>query len=248
MTLLRKILNFYIQSSIHVGIAVFCLVQLSVSQWSSYSLLVLFGTIVGYNFLKYFEWFVSGKYLQSKFVGVIILTVLAALAFGWFFFEQEVTIQMHLLIALGFVFLYPFTRKIGWLKPFYVSVVVSFVTVYIPLKGSSDAGWIFLHRFFLLASVMIPFEIVDSTTDSVSLKTLPQWFGIVRTKQIGYVLVVLFCIFSNYTPYNFYFSTVIGVSSVAAIYFSSEKKSWYYTSFWVESLPIVWWLLLMVLQ
>jgi hypothetical protein len=32
-----------------------------------------------------------------------------------------------------------------------------------------------------------------------------------------------------------------------ALAFANEKRSKYYTSFWVESIPVVWWLLLEVL-
>ena len=248
MLSLRKILNFYIQSSIHVGIAVFCLVQLSVPQWSSYSFLVLFGTVVGYNFLKYSEWFLSNKGLRIHLIGILSVTSIAAAGFILIFFQQDIAVQLHLIIALGLVVLYPFIRKRGWLKPFFVSGVVSYITVVIPLKSSVDVAWFFAQRFLLLSSVMIPFEILDSTTDAVAMKTLPHLFGITRTKQIGYVLIGLFCIASFHTLSMLYLCFIYALSSVVAIYFSSEKRSGYYTSFWVESLPILWWLISMVFQ
>ncbi len=246
MLSLRKILNFYIQSSIHVGIAVFCLVQLSVSQWSSYSFLVLFGTVVGYNFLKYSEWFLSNKPIRIHLIEIVSVTSIAAAGFILLFFQQDVAVQLHLIVALGLVVLYPFIRELGWLKPFFVSGVVSYITVVIPLKSSVDVAWFFAQRFLLLSSVMIPFEILDSTTDAVAMKTLPHLFGIARTKQIGYVLVGLFCIASFHTLSMLYPYIIYALSSVVAIYFSSEKRSWYYTAFWVESLPILWLLLLML--
>ena len=248
MLSLRKILNFYIQSSIHVGIAVFCLVQLSVSQWSSYSFLVLFGTVVGYNLLKYSEWFLSNKRLRIHLFGIVGVTLIAAGGFLMLFFQQDIVVQLDLIVALGLVVLYPFIRKLGWLKPFFVSCVVSYITVVIPLKSSTDVAWFFAQRFLLLSSLMIPFEILDSTSDAVAMKTLPHLFGIARTKQIGYVLVGLFCIASFYTLSIHYPCFIYALSSVVAIYFSSEKRSWYYTSFWVESLPIAWWLILILFQ
>jgi hypothetical protein len=164
------------------------------------------------------------------------------------FFKQDVAVQLDLIVALGLVVLYPFIRKLGWLKPFFVSCVVSYITVFIPLKSSVDVAWFFAQRFLLLSSVMIPFEILDSTTDSFSLKTLPHLFGITRTKQIGYVLVGLFCIASFHTLSMLYPCFIYALSSVVVIYFSTEKRSWYYTSLWVESLPIVWWLISIVFQ
>ena len=244
----RKIVDFYIHSSIHVGVAVFCLVQLSVSGWSSYSVLVFFGTVVGYNFLKYSEWFLSNKRLRYNIIGILSVSVVAAIGFSLLFLEQDAAIQFDLLVALGLVVLYPLIRKLGWLKPFFVSVVVSYITVAVPLRASADVACFFVQRFLLLSSLMIPFEILDSMTDAVSLQTLPHLFGVARTKQIGYVLVGLYCVASFHALSIHYPYTIHALSSGVAIYFSSQKRSWYYTSFWVESLPIVWWLISIVLK
>jgi hypothetical protein len=248
MLTLRKILDFYIHSSIHVGVAVFCLVQLSVPQWTSYSVLVFFGTVIGYNFLKYFEWFLANKRLRYNIIGILSVSILATIAFLLLFLEQGAAIQFDLLVALVLVVLYPFIRKLGWLKPFFVSIVVSYVTVSIPLKDNSDVAWFFAQRFLLLSSLMIPFEILDSTTDAVSLQTLPHLFGVARTKQIGYVLVGLYSVASFHALSIHYPCLIYALSSGVAIYFSSQERSWYYTSFWVESLPIVWWLISIVLK
>lgn len=245
MLAFRKIVNFYIRSSIHVGIAVFCLVQLSVQQWNSYSFLVFFGTIVGYNFLKYFEWFLTLQFFRIQYIGILGVTLFSVLGFLWFFLQQDTSVQLYLLIAFGLVIWYPFIRKIGWLKPFYVSFVVSYITLFIPLKSDVDVIGLFVQRFLLLSIVMIPFEILDSSKDVVAMKTLPHCFGIVRTKQIGYGLVGLFFTVSVFLPNNFYFYAFASLSSLIAIYFSTERRSWYYTSFWVESLPIFWLLVLL---
>ena len=245
MLTFRKIVNFYIQSSIHVGFAVFCLVQLSVQQWSSYSFLVLFGTIVGYNFLKYSEWFLSTPFFRIQYIGILGVTLFSALGFLWFFLQQDIAVQFYMLFAFGLVVLYPFIRKIGWLKPFYVSFVVSYITLFIPLKSDVDVIGLFVQRFLLLSIVMIPFEILDSSKDAVAMKTLPHCFGIARTKQIGYVLVGLFLTISIFLLNDIYFFAFASLSSLIAIYFSTEKRSWYYTSFWVESLPIFWFLVLL---
>ena len=218
MLTFRKIFNFYIQSSIHVGIAVFCLVQLSVQQWSSYSFLVLFGTIVGYNFLKYSEWFFTAKFFRIQYIGILGVTLFSALGFLWFFLQQDTAVQFHMLFAFGLVVLYPFIRKTGWLKPFYVSFVVSYITLFIPLNNHEEVIWLFVQRFLLLSSVMIPFEILDSSKDAVAMKTLPHCFGIARTKQIGYGLVGLFCMTSFYTLSIHYPYFIYALSSLIAIY------------------------------
>jgi hypothetical protein len=123
--------------------------------------------------------------------------------------------------------------------------VVSYITLFIPLKSDVDVIGLFVQRFLLLSIVMIPFEILDSSKDAVAMKTLPHCFGIARTKQIGYVLVGLFLTISIFLLNNIYFFAFAALSSLIAIYFSTEKRSWYYTSFWVESLPIFWFLVLL---
>jgi hypothetical protein len=210
--------------------------------------LVLFGTIVGYNFLKYSEWFFTHQFFQIQYIGILVVTLISAIGFSWFFLQQDATVQLNLILAFGLVVLYPFVRKIGWLKPFYVSFVVSYITLFVPLKSDVDVIVLFVQRFLLLSSVMIPFEILDSSKDAVAMKTLPHCFGIARTKQIGYGLIGLFCITSFHTLSIHYPYIIYALSSLIAIYFSTEKRSWYYTSFWVESLPIMWWLISTVYQ
>nr|MBP6425186.1 hypothetical protein [Flavobacterium sp.] len=160
--------------------------------------------------------------------------------------QLDSSLQLDLIIAFALVVLYPFIRKTGWIKPFYVSFVVSYITQFIPLNWHEEIVLLFIQRFLLLSSVMIPFEILDSTTDAVAMKTLPHLFGIQRTKQIGYVLVVLYCVVSFHSLDCLYPCFIYALSSVVAIYFSTQERSWYYTSFWVESLPIVWWLVLLL--
>lgn len=244
MQILRKILDFYIYSSLHVGIAVFCLTQISFPKPTEYSYLVFFGTIIGYNFLKFFPWrklHFSINSLQSR---ILIVNCFALIGFFYFFTKQNIEIQLKLFLAFLFVLLYPFVRKKGWLKLFFVAFVVSYVTVYIPHESNSEIKWHFIQRFLLLSSLMVPFEIIDSSTDAPSLQTLPQKFGIKRTKEVGYLLVGLYCLLSFYLQNSFYLFFMYAFPTVVAIYFSSTKRSWYYSSLWVESIPIFWWLIL----
>jgi hypothetical protein len=48
---------------------------------------------------------------------------------------------------------------------------------------------------------------------------------------------------------NYQLATVMVVALTAlSIYFTSLQRSIYYTSFWVESVPIVWWVILLVMK
>ena len=105
------------------------------------------------------------------------------------------------------------------------------------------------------------FEIKDFINDDPHLKTVPQQIGVKKTKNLGFVLLILFVGLSSiyyningnfningngngnfnyqYLELNFVIAIVIALF----LFFSTENRSKYYTDFWVESIPIVWWLL-----
>ena len=148
--------------------------------------------------------------------------------------------------------MYPFLRKYGWMKLFLVSFVVTFITVYIPFQTakelSSDLYVCLIQRFLILTSLLIPFEIMDSKTDYKTLNTLPQLFGINSAKLFGILLVIPFIILEFLKLYPSYLVLPIGIITVLFIDFTEFKRKKYYTSFWVESVPIIWWLLLLLFQ
>jgi hypothetical protein len=128
--------------------------------------------------------------------------------------------------------------------------VVTFITVYIPFQAIK---WVpfelyisLIQRFFILTSLLIPFEIMDSKTDDRTLNTLPQLFGINSAKLFGILLVIPFIVLEFLKPDPSYLVLPVGIITVLSIDFTEWKRNKYYTSFWVESVPILWWLLLLV--
>jgi hypothetical protein len=257
MSFLKRLLDFYIKSSVHVGVAVFSLVY--VTAFSDglfknivYPSCVFFGTILGYNFLKYFYFFFKGNFQGKKYYGILIVSILATVGFLFFFLCLKSSIQIHLLISGIAVLVYPLLRKYGWLKLFLVSIVVTYVTVYIPLQNVNllpiDFYVSLLQRFFILTSLLIPFEIMDSKTDLETMNTLPQLLGINSSKIFGIILLIPFMVLEFLKPYPSYVVLLISIITAMFIKFTSLKRNQYYTSFWVESIPILWLILLMVFQ
>lgn len=248
MSFLKKAFDFYLNSSIHVGLAVWCLVKITDYEASDYALLVFFGTIVGYNFLKYSHLFYYSTFQIFKIQKILFLSFFAFCIFIYLYFNQKSVIQIQIGMAGLLVFLYPFVRKIGWIKILFVSFVISFVTIYIPYKYN-NLEIMFLHRFLVVFVLMIPFEIVDINVDPIHLKTLPQIIGIIETKIIGYIILMLLniVVFLNKNNINIdvYIYNLVSIMLFAAIYFSTRCKTKYYSSFWVESIPIIWFLLLL---
>ena len=258
----RLILNFYIKTSLHVGVAVCCFVKTSffLAKLKANFLLVIavfFATVLGYNLLKYWCVFVNRQILVPKHLGLIIISFAATFGFMVVFIQLNSTEKL-LFVGAGLLTLfYPIFRKNGILKLFWIGFVVSFVTVFIPLNSNSFSTCFIIcslcERFFIVVALMIPFEIYHYAADAFHLKTLPQRVGILNSKKIGYFFVAL--AFATSLIYlqnqsNLYqlmvIETIMYFSILAAIYFSKPAQSFYFTAFWVESIPIFWWLLFFV--
>ena len=217
-----------------------------------FSIVVFFGTILGYNFLKYYTVFRRVFFRSNKYNAILIISFLAGIGFLFSFYLLNHSIQRLILISGVFVLLYPYLRKYGWLKLFLVSFTVTFITVYIPFQAEE---WLpiefylsLIQRFFLLISLLVPFEIMDSKTDDSSLNTLPQLFGIDSVKLFGILLVIPFIILEFLKLHPSYLVLAVGIITVTLINFTELNKNKYYTSFWVESVPIFWWLVFVLLQ
>ncbi len=249
MRIWRTLFNFYIDASVHVALAIMCLVYVTdftngICKHIVYPTCVFFGTIVAYNFLKYVELIAIKKILTQKTMAVIGFTLVSFLAFLFFFFWLKRCIQIQIVVAALLVLVYPFLRKHGWLKLFLVSLVITMVTVYIPFYLKKpivmDYYITLIQRFLFVVSLMIPFEIYDSQFDGEQLNTFPQRFGIRNSKLFGIALLVPFIVM-EFLKENASLTVVpIGLLTVLAIHFTELKRNRYYTSFWVESIPILW--------
>jgi hypothetical protein len=257
MQILKRLIDFYIQSSIHVGLAVLCLVYVTLFsndlvKHSLYPICVFFGTIIGYNFLKYFGVFTNKNFYFNRYYGFLGVSILATIGFLYFFLLLKARVQIDIIIAGLFVLMYPFLRKQGWLKLFLVSFVVTFVTVYIPYQNVKwfpiDYYVNLVQRFLIIISLLIPFEIMDSKTDDKTLNTLPQIFSVNSIKLFGILLVIPFILLEFIKSHPSYLVLPIGIITVLFIDFTEWKRNKYYTSFWVESVPILWWLLLVMMR
>ena len=88
---IKYLFDFYIQSSLHVALAVFALVRitylkLNIPYDESVAFFAFFGTIVGYNFIKYDELARIKKIKLTKtFKAIIFLSILSTLAAFYYF-------------------------------------------------------------------------------------------------------------------------------------------------------------------
>ncbi len=270
MILLTRILDFYINSSIHVSVAVCALLAITFMEFDLLNspmlmALIFFGSITGYNFVKYAtvakfnHRSLSPKLKQIQLFSILCFVVM----FGLFMYQTvEVLLLLGLLALITFFYTIPLMnnknlRALQSIKIFLVAIVWAGVTVLVPLVDLYPAiefdHWIsFIQRFLLVIVLTIPFEIRDLSYDSKGLRTFPQIMGIKRTKALGilFLLVIVIIEFLKDTISNSHLSSLLVITLVAGIFLllTKERQSRYYASFWVESIPMMWLLIMCLLN
>lgn len=269
MRWIKKGFDFYIESSIHVALSVFALVHITFLESGipideAVANFAFFGTIVGYNFIKYDELVrVRKVQLTSLFKAIVLVSFLSFLAAFYFFLQLQMQTKLCGFVALLLTIIYtlPFipkkTNMRNWagVKIYLVTIAWVVVTVWLPLVDT-HFDWsislvvISLQRFVLVFVLMLVFEIVDLQNDELKLQTIPQKIGVRRTKFLAYFLIFVFLfletIKSEIATNRFNIALLVSSLLVLFTFFVSDKKSKYYTSFWVEAVPVFWWILLLI--
>jgi hypothetical protein len=272
---LKSIFNFYLNSSIHVALAVYAMTWITLVQFDlPYSKNVLyfifFASISGYNFVKYFG--LAKFHHRSLANWLKIIQVFSAIAFvlmGYYFFQLNSNVWILILVLGLITFLYAIPlipkkylfddqqnlREVGGAKVYIIALVWSLVTVLIPVLNtyveiSADVFITVLQRFCFVIVLMLPFEIRDLKYDSLKLATIPQKIGTKKTKIIGLLLLLVFLFLEFLKVKNDYSSIIstliITLLTLMLLVLSSEKQSKYYSAFLVEAIPIVWLLILLL--
>ena len=268
MTFLKKLFNFYINSSLHVAFSVFALVRITelyfnLESNSALNYFIFYSTITAYNFVKYFGIAKFHHRSLTKDLKIIqIFSFLCFLLMCYYGFLLSIK-TVFLLTGFGLLtvlYAIPFLsgfqknlRNISYLKIVVVGLVWAGVTVIVPIFDSHDVidssriSLLFLQRFLLVCVLILPFDIRDIKYDAISLQTIPMKIGIKNTKKLGFVLllfalVIEFLISTHTTSKNIF----LGFSLITLLFLmrAKENQSKYYSSFWVESLPIFWWIIL----
>ena len=263
MSLLKRFLDFYINSSLHVALAVvsFCILttyEFSLNTSLNFYSALFFASVAGYNFVKYFG--LTKFYYRSlttKLKYIQLVSVLSLIGFGFVFFRLQPKSQLLFLILGVITFLYAIPmgvkmphnlRSIGGVKIYIIALVWAMATVVLPVLESqqtlvADHWNLVLQRTFFVIVLMLPFEIRDLDTDQLQLSTIPQKIGIPYTKIIGYAMlgdIILLEFFKLEFNQNRFLILVFSVALLATFLAKSTKKrTRYYSAFWVESVPIL---------
>jgi hypothetical protein len=262
----KRVFDFYIRSSIHVALSVYALVRMThfmfnISKEEAIANFAFFGTIVGYNFVKYDALARAKKsQMRNELKIIAILSLCSLFAVGYYFFKLELITQLVSVGVFGITLLYtlPFfpnrrnARNWAGVKIYIVALCWVGVTLVLPLLNAHvSIGLDFylkcIQRFILVFVLILIFEILDLANDDPHLKTVPQQIGVNRTKIIGLLLLLPFYFLeffkSNFIDEQLIVNLILVIALSLFLVFANEKRSKYYTSFWVESIPIFWWLM-----
>ena len=262
MKYFKNAFELYINSSIHVSLAVVAFTLVSIFEHDleidkNLILFIFFATITGYNFVKYAG--IAKLYhlsLATNLRLIQIFSLLCFIAMIYFAFKLDVEV----LIATGIMGLFTLfyalpvfggqknLRSLPGIKIFIIAIVWAGSTVILPLVNAEKILGIdlildFIQRIMLVVVLTLPFEIRDLEYDNESLGTIPQKLGVFMTKVFGSVLIfIIFCVdlFQNsFSSKEFLAILLMLVISGFFLWGSGTKQGKYYSSFWVEALPIL---------
>lgn len=269
MALIKRIFDFYLDASIHVALAIFSLVHvtaltLNINVPQELYIFIFFGSIGCYNFVKYgveAEKYILVANRYHKNIQFFSFGCLLISFYQMFFLSERVLISLFVLIAITGLYALPVLpkhknfRSLSGLKILIVATVWAGTTVILPAISQLEViTWNVkveaFQRFMLVLVLLVPFEIRDLKYDSLALKTLPQRVGVKGAKIIGYSWSIIFYA-ATFLKTNLDFISV-GVNTILLLVLLgiilktelNQKKC--FSSFWVEAIPLFWWLLIIV--
>lgn len=227
-------------------------------------------TFVSYNGIRFMkwrsrsltieldEWFTNNFNLNLVLNGVVLVLLL--------FFAMNITFKSFLLLVpfvmVTLFYMVPFfyksetnysLRKIPGIKIFSISMSWAGLVTLFALSNygilSDPRVWLFCFQQFLFVLVLtLPFDIRDINFDSKKLKTIPMMFGVFGAKLFGSALLVVFSFVSIYNVESYISITNIMISLIllVGLWGATSNQSKYYASFWIEGIPILWWVLLIL--
>jgi len=207
----------------------------------------------GWAAYQYVNQFVPVLYnRQAVSVGNIPLFVVA-LALGFWGLMAQPLHVWGVFFGIGiltFCYALPFGAHMGLrfvptLKVFVVALSWTTMALLPMISMSRQVFvWVAVKSLLWILCLMLPFELRDVQKDAPSLKTIPQLLGISGTKTLGYVLLCGLGFLAYQTvqvPALFWMELIMLLLLGIAIK-ASPKHSETFTAFWVEGIPILWFL------
>jgi len=263
---IKKVFDFYIFSNIHVAIATYCLTKITLLEIgiteSKTASFVFLSTLLSYNLIRFVRlntiknWY--NNWITKNTKALYFISAIGLL--GTLYYSIQLRFKAILTLipfALATIFyVIPIKkkslRKIARLKIFLIAISWAGITVLFPLIQNymtiRITDWItFIQRILIVIIITLPFDIRDIEYDAKELKTLPQQIGIKKTKIIGILLLISFLILELFKSEKTIINLlIIAIISGTLLIKATKKQTKYYSAFFVEAIPILWYILVMV--
>ena len=268
MRKLKKIFDWYINASLHVALATTALVGITnyYSKLPFDVMVVLFvfcATVSSYNIIKYAGYILSHTTFKNTLKLIVALTLVCLLvcAYGFLNFKPATRWAIVVFGLLNLLYVGPLgskqlnLRNAAGIKIYIVSDCCAGVTLLVPLLEAgmgvtTDVVLKFFQRFILTLILILIFEIRDLKYDDYRLKTVPQSIGISATKNLIYLLSILFYVLDFFKtgsyPWQGLVNALLIGLMVALTYYVTPNRSKYYTLFYAESVPVIWYALIVL--
>ncbi len=259
MKILSKLFQFYVFSNLHVSVSVACLVLVSGLLFQVNLELEAFFlascTFVAYHFIRFLNRYKYGKkHVLDSFSNqhkntLIVMTCFAIILAGYMFFNLKLT-QVYRLFPLGILtLLYGCSflrinnkkysiRYLPGIKIFIIALVWAGAVVFFPLGFNSKAILFFIEIFLFVIALTLPFDIRDMLFDKGNVKTLPILLGVLKTKFLGILCLAISLAIHSYSFDTYYSYSITIVVLGLLLMYAKVKQSTYYSSFWIEGVPI----------
>ena len=264
MRVFTCVFESYIKYNFHVGLTVWALAQITaldfeLNLYFIHHFIFFMAPFLGYNFIKYHLFYWKAKLIKSFRINLLLgffLLWILILCGVMFFLPLPSQLLFFFTLLLGLLYCLPLPgfkinfRGFKGLKIHLVALSWVLMTVFLPLtlegKSLKEFSLIYgFQRYFFVIAATLPFEIRDLKLDHPKLSTWPQRWGVKNTKILGFILLIFFLflevLFSFSSSYEII--AIIAIILMVFILMSKKEQSKYFSSFWVEGIPILWLLL-----
>lgn len=236
---------------------------------------VFLGSFSGYNIIKGYT-HIEHPNTSSKWIRALTIIGMLCAAILFCFFSKEFKWIVSITTLLCLLYIKPF-YKAKSLRYFPIVKIIAVATAWSCITyllvftccsptevtiGLFENNWTndiksqvnpiaFLQRLVLITALCIPFEIKDLTHDDPKLATLPQLVGITVSKLIGLILLIGYGIgiaLQFQATQQQYVEIAIMIVTGLGILFTRKEQSVYYTRFFIEAIPILWLIALMIMN
>ena len=273
-TKIKSILDYYIDFNFHVSLCAISYILLICNQAKSSFVIidqialdivfVLTATYFAYNFIKYYEFLVSkNKPIHDFSITFFLPALISFFILIYIFFVFTFTKQVLVVCITFFTIAYtiPFYKKYKLrsypiIKILTISISWTLSIVVLPFYETLDSFQLIYYSviiFLMVTAQMVPFEIRDARLDAHYVKNSVNIYGLKTVKIVGYILLLSILVFQIINiqinnSFELHFSSlIILIIMTVLIRKSTDNQSKYFSSLVVESIPVYWLIMDLVL-